>query len=178
LPSPRSADQTWGVLVRSSICCLLLVSALGCAGRDNDADFPEPGSLALGEGDPEPDAPPPVRHRDTLYRDEVDAVVDAGLGYFLQHVDVTAQLDNGRFHGFRIVALQPPEYWSGVDLEKGDVVLSVNGMPIERDMQAFAAFRSLKKADKLEVRYERGGRQRQLVMRIVDRRHKARPDAG
>jgi hypothetical protein len=38
---------------------------------------------------------------------------------------------------FRIVALRPHEFWHGVDLAPGDVVTSVNGMPIERETQAY-----------------------------------------
>lgn len=99
----------------------------------------------------------------------MNATVDAGLGRFLQRVDVEAALDNGQFRGFRIVSLQPPEFWRGVDLEPGDVVTSVNGMPIERETQAYDAFTSLKQAKKLEVSYLRGGRERKLVYSIVAR---------
>ena len=50
-----------------------------------------------------------------------------------------------------------------------DVVTSINGMPIERDTQAYEAMVSLKKASELRVAYLRGGEERVLVMKIVPR---------
>ena len=105
----------------------------------------------------------------TLYRDEVSAVVDAGLGYFLQHVEVDAQLEHGTFRGFRILSLEPPDYWRGVDLKPGDVVTLVNGMPIERPVEAHQAFSALKTADRLVVSYLRAGQPRELTYHIKDR---------
>jgi type II secretory pathway component PulC len=99
----------------------------------------------------------------------VRATVDQGLGYFLQRVDVEPAVEEGQFQGFRIVGLSPPEWWTSVDLKPGDVVTAVNGMPIERDDQAFAAFESLKTANDLKVSYRRGGQPRDLIYKIVDR---------
>ena len=140
---------------------MLALLAAGCGSAD---DLPPVSPKAeRGEADA------PKRPRGTLYRDEVDRMVEGGLGRFLQRVDVEAALDNGRFKGFRIMALGPPEFWEGVDLKPGDVVTSVNGMPIERETQAYDAFTSLRKASRLEVSYLRGGQPRTLVYKIVPR---------
>jgi S1-C subfamily serine protease len=104
-----------------------------------------------------------------LYRDEVNAVVEAGLGRFLQKVEVEPSLQGGKFEGFRIVQLGPSDFWQGVDLTPGDVVTAVNGMPIERETQAYDAFMSLKTAERLAVTYLRNGTQHELVYRIVER---------
>lgn len=118
----------------------------------------------------------PTREPRTLYRDEVSQVVDAGLGYFLQHVEVDAQLEHGSFRGFRILSLAPPDYWHGVDLKPGDVVTLVNGMTIERPIEAHQAFSSLKTADQLVVSYLRAGQPRQLTYTIKERpKPSARP---
>lgn len=112
------------------------------------------------------DPPPP---KGALWREDVIATVDRGLGYFLQYVEVEPSAPGGRFEGFRIVSLYPPDMWRRVELQPGDVVTRVNGMPIERDTQAYEAFQSLKSADALSVTYLRAGQQRQLVYRIVSR---------
>ncbi len=143
-----------------------LLFALGCAGQDGEADYPSNEVGVEGVGDHGQAA---RRPKGALFRDEVDATVDEGLGYFLQRVDLEPALDNGRFRGFRLVALRPTEWWEGVDLKPGDVVLRVNGMPIERDTQAYDAFVALKKARVLRVEYLRGGQQRELVFRIIAR---------
>jgi type II secretory pathway component PulC len=108
----------------------------------------------------------------SLSRSAVHRAVTAGLGSFLQHVvvDDHPAMAAGKFHGFRIVELAgDPGFWRGVDLKPGDVVLRVNGFPIERPEQALEAFRSLEVASELRVDYERDGQARVLRYSIVDR---------
>jgi type II secretory pathway component PulC len=107
--------------------------------------------------------------RGSLWRDEVDAVVDGGLGRFLGFVTIEPRLDGDTFVGWQIVELRPADTWAGVDLLPGDVVTRINGRPVEREAQAFAAFSSLKQSDKLVVTYLRGEQPRELVWRIVPR---------
>lgn len=139
---------------------VLFLVAVGCG------QSPEPEVPVRAQPAPEPE---PERPKGVLYRDEVVQTVDAGLGLFLQRVEVEPSLSAGRFRGFRIVALHPPEFWHGIDLVPGDVIQSVNGMPIERETEAFAAFESLRTAPKLRVQYQRGGSERELVFEIRDR---------
>lgn len=107
-----------------------------------------------------------------LARSVVHDVVSQGLGSFLQHVDVADQpvLAAGKFHGFRIAALKDSPFWQGVDLKPGDVVVRVNGFPIEHPEQAQTAFDSLEVSSELRVDYERDGQPRELVYAIVDDR--------
>jgi S1-C subfamily serine protease len=109
----------------------------------------------------------PQRPKGVLWRKDVVMIVDAGFGRFLQRVEVEPSLEGNTFRGFRLVALRPSDWWEGVDLRAGDVVTSVNGMPIERETEAWQAFVSLKQAEELRVSYLRGGEQRELVYRIV-----------
>lgn len=146
--------------------CGVAVFLLACGGQD-EAEYPDT-EIGIAEvDDPEPRSA--RRPRGVLFRDEVDATVDQGLGYFLQRLELEPALDNGRFRGFRVAAMRPPEWWEGVDLKPGDVILNVNGMPIERDTQAYEAFIALKKSSELRVEYLRGGQSRALVYRIVPR---------
>jgi len=105
-----------------------------------------------------------------LARSRVKGVVSQGLGAFLQLVELDDQpaVVDGKFRGFRIAALHGTRFWSGVDLKAGDVVTSVNGLPIERPEQAQAAFDSIAAASELRVAYDRDGHPRELVYKIVD----------
>ena len=123
---------------------------------------------------PEPAVPGAVAQRPTpppgaIFRQDVAATVEQGLGYFLQRVSVDPELSGGKFKGFRIVELRPTEYWQGVDLKPGDVITQVNGMPIERDIDAYQAFQALRGAPALRVAFVRSGVKRELVYSIVDR---------
>src|SRR5690606_17127239 len=93
--------------------------------------------------------------------------VDQGLGRFLQRVAVEPSLDQGRFQGFRVLALQPENFWREVDLRPGDVVTAVNGKSVESDVVVFEVFESLRTVDALDVTVIREGRLRQLHYRIV-----------
>jgi type II secretory pathway component PulC len=122
---------------------------------------------------PSPRAAAPARTQEhALARSAVRAVVDRGLGAFLQHVDIDDQpvFVQGRFHGFSVAKLSDPGFWAGVDIKPGDVVVSINGLPIERPEQAQAAFDSLATASELRVALERDGQARELVYAIVDDR--------
>lgn len=96
------------------------------------------------------------------------ALLDAGFGRFLQQVAVEPNLDSGRFRGWTIVELRPVEFWQTVDLKPGDVVKSVNGLPLEREIEAWEAFESLRTADEILVAYQRGNAERSFRYRILD----------
>jgi S1-C subfamily serine protease len=125
----------------------------------------------LSSSSPAPEAP--AHPADSLLsRAAVHAVVVQGLGAFLQHVELDEHpvFVGGKFHGFRIVALNDPAFWRGVDLRPGDVITGVNGFPIERPEQAVSVFDSLELASELRVAYDRDGQPRELVYSIADDR--------
>jgi len=95
-------------------------------------------------------------------------MVDAGFGRFLQQVAVEPSLDSGRFRGWTILELRPVEFWKHVDLQPGDVVRSVNGLPLEREIEAWEAFESMRTADEIRVSFQRAGVERAFRYRILD----------
>ncbi|NRA34040.1 MAG: hypothetical protein HRU17_11940 [Polyangiaceae bacterium] len=117
------------------------------------------------------DAPPPG----SIWREDVLSAIDEGFGYFLQRVEVEPAFADGEFSGFEISQLRPHYFWESVDLQAGDVIHSVNGMPIERDTEAFAAFVALKDAPELRVSFSRAGQKRELVYAIVARKASPAP---
>lgn len=143
-----------------AVACLL--SACG-------GSAPEPARAPAAAGTTRPRATPALAARKltTLSRSDVVHVIDSGFGTFLEHVEVEPSLAEGRFRGWTIVDLRPAAFWQAVDLRPGDVVTSVNGLPIERDTQAFDAFQSLRTADELRVAYFRDGTAHTLAYRIV-----------
>ncbi|HVJ18674.1 MAG TPA: hypothetical protein VM686_24805, partial [Polyangiaceae bacterium] len=124
---------------------------------------PPPPPRATASAPAAPKAPP-----GTVLRKDLTGFIDAGFARFLQMVEVEPSLEQGKFVGWNIVSLRPPEFWQGVDLKPGDVVRSVNGLPIERETEAFDAFQSLRTAEKISINYQRGGTQRTLDYRVVD----------
>jgi hypothetical protein len=149
------------------------VAVLGCAAH-SEAEYPDLDTpLVLAPRAAAPPVASEVRpssatkpRSGSIHRADLTRVVDAGLGRFLQHVEVDASVENGRFQGFRIVRLTPAEFWMGIDLRPGDVVTRINGMSIERPPEAYQAFTALKTAERLVVSYLRQGEPRELVFPI------------
>lgn len=135
---------------------------LGCGSS------PAPAPVAPAPRPPVAVTPAAQNPPGTLKRSELVAFLDAGLGRFLQRVEVEPNLDQGRFRGWNIVDLRPDTFWQGVDLRPGDTVVQVNGLPIEREMEAFEAFQSLRNAAELTVSYYRASKPRALTYRIID----------
>ncbi len=114
-----------------------------------------------------PAAPRP--RKGTLFRSDVNALIDRGFPDFLQRIDVEPRLVDGQFRGWSIVNLNPRDFWSDVDLKPGDIVTRVNDLPIERETEAFDAFESLKQSDALRVAFQRDGQNRLLEYKFVDK---------
>ncbi len=161
--------------------CALSLGACGSSGYPSINDPlppPEPGAIRPSSELP----PPPVSASapvaaGTLKRADVERVVDAGLGQFLAQVAVEPSLSGGKFRGWSIVGLAPAEAWRGVDLQPGDVVTRVNGMAIEREMEAYDAFQAVRQAPTLEVTYLRQNQPRTLRFTIVGAPSPALPKA-
>jgi hypothetical protein len=148
----------WAAGLALSLCA-------ACGGSYPESEYPSkpPHGVTPPEDDQAP-APP-----GSLWRRDVNAALDGGLGLFLQHADLAPEVQEGTFVGFKIVELRPPGWWQGIDLSPGDVIVQVNGMPIEQPTEAHDAFESLRKSDKLTVHYLRGGEARDLVYTIIDK---------
>jgi S1-C subfamily serine protease len=157
-------------LRRFSLC--LLLAPLGCASSpypsvDEPMPPPEPAALPPSSASSASGVPGKPIAAGTLERGDVERVVDAGLGSFLSHVAIEPSLSAGKFQGWSIVELVPAEAWRDIDLRPGDVVTRVNGMAIEREVQAFDAFQAVRHAPSLEISYLRQRQPRTLRFTIV-----------
>jgi hypothetical protein len=159
----------------------LLSLALTCAcGGSQYPSLDEPLPPPTSPGAPGAAAPPAASSHavSSLARADVEQVVDAGLGRFLSHVTLEPKLVSNKFVGWNIVSLSPPQLWQGVDLKPGDVVTRVNGMAIEREMEAYDAFQAVRQAPALEVSFTRDNQPRTLRLPIVGKPSPALPKAA
>lgn len=159
MPLGVAADHTPGV---RRILLVLALCGLGCGGRERPPATPARAQSAT----PAAQLSAPAG---TLWREDVESVLAAGPGRFLQKVSVDPLVDGGAFVGWELLSLQPAGFWQGVDLRPGDVVISINGLPVERPEHALAIFGALKKASELRVSYLRGAEERELAYRILPR---------
>ena len=141
---------------------LVPLALVACAGSEPKA--PAAPKAPVAEAPAPPSEPGP---KEAVARSSVDAALKAGLGRFLAYLDVEAQVDKGKFVGWRIVELRG-DAWGGVDLKPGDVVTRVNGFKIERDHEANKAFKSLSVASEIRVNLVREGKPVELRFAIVE----------
>ena len=105
-----------------------------------------------------------------LKRSAVVRVVDAGLGRWLAGgAEVERKIAKSRFQGWEIRRLYPGDpCYAAVDLRPHDVVIQINGKPIEKPEQAFDVFGSLRTVPELVVDFLRDGRPQKLTLQIAD----------
>lgn len=151
-------------VVGSVILCFASLSLLMGCSQFPESEYPSsPPEGISPEEEPVLPAPPGA-----IWRKDVTETLDAGLGYFLQRIEVEAELVEDSFVGFRVMALRPQAWWQGIDLAPGDIVTQVNSMPIEQPAEAHAAFESLRTASEVTISYLRNGQARQLRYQILD----------
>jgi hypothetical protein len=146
--------------LRRALASLALASATASCAKHAPppAPPPEPAMAVAPKG---PSVP-----RGHLARAEVDRVlVTQGVPWLLgQVMSEPAFGSDGKFSGWRMVGL--PEDWRDIDLLPGDIVMRVNGLPLEKPEQAFEAWKSVAKLPALTLTLMRDGATRQVAIPI------------
>lgn len=139
-----------------------LVTAMFLGACSNESAPPK---TAKAADKPAPAPPPgPVAPPDKLERSALKAVLPSGLPWILRRVWPEEVVREGKFIGWRLVAI--PEEWVGLDVRPDDVVTRVNGKGVETPDQLWEAWTSLATATELRVAYERNGEAKEFVMPI------------
>lgn len=95
--------------------------------------------------------------------------LDLGPPALLRNVQVYPVLEGERFVGFEIQTFFPKhEQMKQIDLRKGDVVVSVNNVRIERPDDLFQVWEGLRTAPRLQVDFIRGTTLQTYTWEIVD----------
>jgi type II secretory pathway component PulC len=93
----------------------------------------------------------------TIARDRLIAVLDAGPGMFLRQLEVSPRMVGDRFVGWQLVQLVDRTGPLGdVDVAAGDVLLAINGKPLERPDELQRLWDSLRTANELKAQLARG----------------------
>lgn len=143
----------------AKLLCALVVSIAALAGA-GCAEPPPP-----KEPKPPPQEPVAVRVPDgALDRGMLEVVLREGPPWLLERVPVEEVLEKGKFVGWRVQEI--PHDWRGIEIQAGDVVTSVNAMPIETPNDFWAAWTSLSVASELKIAYLRDGEPQEMSIPI------------
>ncbi len=141
------------------------LALLGC-GAGSDAAPPPASPKAQATGPSASDGPKAqAKAPDKLERDTLKTVLPMGLPWLLRRVWPEEVFREGKFVGWRLVAV--PEEWTGLDVRPDDVVTRINGKSVETPEQLWEAWTSLATATELRVRYERGVEAKEIVLPIA-----------
>ena len=135
----------------------------------------EPAPPSPAAEPPQPPAPEPATctafvKPGVLKRSAVVRVADAGIGRWLAGgAEVERKIAKARFQGWEIRRLYSGDpCYVTVDLRPRDVVIRVNGKPIEKPEQAFDVLTSLRTAPTLVVDFLRDGQPQKFTLQIAD----------
>lgn len=105
-----------------------------------------------------------VRH---LPRDLVLRVLDEGPQPFISGIDVEPVFHSGKFFGWRLISFwSESSRYEGALVRVGDIILGVNGIPIERPEDVMGLWTSLRTAEEIRIELIRGGARRVVIYRI------------
>ncbi|HWN69299.1 MAG TPA: hypothetical protein VNM90_16780 [Haliangium sp.] len=127
-----------------------------------------PPEAAPSPREPAP-APRAISRRGTIDRAALDAVLDRGPGVFLGGFELTPHFRDQRFAGWAIVRfLDSGTYFGNVDLQPGDVVMTVNGHTVARPRNLQELWLDLRLAEAIVVQAERDGQPFELRFDVID----------
>jgi hypothetical protein len=158
---------------------VLVLALFGCAPKVHVASTPfeeddpragPPKEAPKPRWEELPEAPVAEGAREgTMTRAALHAVLDAGPGALLRHVEVAAELEGERFLGWRLVAIDPQHRgFDGVDLRPDDILVALNGRPLSRPDELAALWDQLRGADVVVADLRRGPGKLQLRWTVTD----------
>lgn len=131
---------------------MIALLAAPTPGRPVSPSAAKPGALSVN--------PPPggIISAGTLTREALKAGLALGPQRFIASVHVTPLMKGRRFLGFQLAQIKPGSPLMGSqNIRVGDVIISVNKMPVERPDQFMKAWESLASVKQLDVKLRRAG---------------------
>lgn len=146
------------------VACVVATLLAACSGsQDRDAAR----GPAVDPGPVEPLAAGAESLTGAVTRPDLLDVLGRSAGDFLRLVEIEAEVRDGTFEGWRIATL-PEGTPAWIDVQRGDVVTSVNGMPLERPEDAQAIWETLQVASEVRIDLTRAGERRSVRIPIED----------
>lgn len=137
---------------------------------DDDAAPRKPAAPAATAAPAEPRPAAPLgkgMRTGTIPRARLVAVLDAGPGMFLRQLELAPRMAGDRFVGWQLVQLiDRTGPLNDVDVVPGDVLLAINGKPVERPDELHTLWDSLRTANELRAQLWRGEAKLELAFTI------------
>jgi S1-C subfamily serine protease len=167
-----------GVSTRAVFLVLPLAACARTSEPDSELPEAEPAPLIdtseyTGPAEEPPDAASSEpRPESVIYRSELArATANGKAGYLLSQLGPEPHRPRGRWEGWRITTVFPSDPGicaPGCDLYPGDVILTVNGSPLERPEQLSELMAKLGEMETLSVRLIRNGELHSREFQVIE----------
>ena len=77
-------------------------------------------------------------------------------------------MQNGKLEGYRVFPVGNSNAFGKLGLEPGDVVTSVNGMPLDNPAQSMRVLNSIRTSDQVSITFMRNGQQQTKLLELQD----------
>lgn len=91
-------------------------------------------------------------------REEIDKQL-SNLNSIATQARIVPSFKNGVANGFKLFSIRPGSIYSKIGIQNGDVIKKINGYEINSPEKALEVYSKLKEASKIEIEFERRGKQ-------------------
>ena len=82
----------------------------------------------------------------------------SNIGRLFSQIGLRPYFYRGRIEGMQIVYLDPNSIFTKAGLRRGDIILTINNVPIKTTEDTYRIFESLETSPRIEVKIKRGNR--------------------
>jgi len=159
----RRRNSSTGSTTVIRLALITAITLAGCGSANIKAKNIDEQPAEMSKTKSSSSEPPQITE---IHKDALEKLLADGPASILAMVQTDSYMQNGKFAGFAIVAFRttPPAF---LDLREGDVVTSINNLPIERPEQYFKIFEALKTATELKFDILREGEAQTLIYPIL-----------
>jgi general secretion pathway protein C len=108
--------------------------------------------------------PPPTRPQPSQFAENLRRVAETNPTAFAEIVRPQPVFANGQQRGYRVYPGRQRQQFSRLGFQPGDLVLSINGTPLDDPQRGMEIFSTLSASDKVSVTVERNGQSQELTL--------------
>ena len=99
--------------------------------------------------------------------DRVRRLIAQDPGSVAEIMRPQASFQNGQLHGYRVYPGRNRQQFTRLGLRPGDLVMSINGTPLDDQQRGMEIFRSIGSSDQVRVTIERNGKPQELTLNMA-----------
>jgi general secretion pathway protein C len=108
--------------------------------------------------------PPPPGQPNNQFADNLRRLAETNPGAFAEVVRPQPVFANGVQRGYRVYPGRNRQQFAKLGLQPGDLILSINGTPLDDPQRGMEIFNTMSSSDRVNVTIERNGQSQELTL--------------